>query len=203
MESLICQGEASWYGEMLSITGMKRIVSAWDRIGRLVDKEQLDTARLELLFAATLGGMAISNIRTGHIHEAAGALLEYTRLTHAETLFVFMQSACEDYSPNLDSRLAPLWQEFSALSAGLQFRSLTEVAGWWHHQFERVDALSQITCEVSRVCASAVVRQALFDRIWADRVWVEKESPIPLTADFISSFIDRSLSRFAKAGVVP
>lgn len=202
LESMVCRGERSWFGEMLSISGMTRIVSALGRLERMPETADRDDGRLELLYAASLGGMAISNIRTGHIHEAGGALLEHTSLTHAETLFVFLHAACEDYATTLDPQLAPLWKAFAALPDPPPIFGLRDVANWWSERFVHIDAVAPIAAEVARVSGHSKIREAIFDRIWADRVWVEKESPVPLSAESVVSFVDRSLSRFTDSRAI-
>ena len=72
-ESFLCRGERSWFNDMLSVEGICRLLSALHAVVREADGDAL--RRLELQYAATLGGIAISNVRTGDMHEAAGALL--------------------------------------------------------------------------------------------------------------------------------
>ena len=64
---------------MLTVDGMCRVVSG---LGGRCRAGPISGRRLELQYAASLGGIAISNVRTGNIHEAAGALLEHSALTH-------------------------------------------------------------------------------------------------------------------------
>ncbi|MEI6726221.1 MAG: iron-containing alcohol dehydrogenase, partial [Actinomycetes bacterium] len=194
-ESFLCREERSWFNEMLSIEGMCRVLGALHSIVREADRR--DLRRLELLYAAAIGGMAISNVRTGDMHEAAGALLQDTDLTHPETLFVFFRDTIEHHRPSLADREALLLPQIGLRAPELDIHTLEELIRWWEDLFEETGLHADIEARLGRVAVppSELVKH-IFDRVRADRVWAEKEGPVPLKDDDIEEIARRSLGRF-------
>ncbi|MDR3638557.1 MAG: iron-containing alcohol dehydrogenase [Isosphaeraceae bacterium] len=193
-ESMICRGEQSWFGQMLSLDTIPRLIRALDAVYRLGDRGS-DTL-VELLYSASVGGIAISNVRTGNVHEAAGALLEATSLSHAETLEVFFRSAYDQYAGATGPVCEDLLRRLATTSPHLALKSMDDLIGWWTEQFRAVGSLAHIHREVARLRPESVgLRERIFDRVWSDRVWIEKESPIELTEPAVWAFIDDSLAR--------
>lgn len=196
-ESYVCRGEASWFGEMLSLDGITRVLSALDAI--VHRGERAEERYLELLYAATVAGMAISNVRTGNIHEAAGALLERSTLTHPETLLVFLPTAYAQYKAAIAAKEALL---LAALArAGLDFADFAALIAWWEALFAKVGLMEKIDSGMKALKGPLAETKAhIFNRVWSDRVWAEKESPIPLTEALVHDLIDRALARTGVAG---
>jgi len=152
---------------------------------------------LELLYASTLAGMAISNVRTGSIHEAGGALLEHRELSHAETLFVFFRDTYEEYAEHIKEREGGVLLRLKYGFGGLGLNSFEEVIRWW----EDVYARNGITASISEglkdlKMSGEELKECIFDRVFSDKVWIEKESPLPLDSSSIKRIIDNSLKRF-------
>ncbi len=194
-ESFLCRFERSWFGEMLSLDGIPRILRSLDRIVRRGERD--DEAYLELLYAATMAGVAVSNIRTGMIHEAAGALLEHTTLSHPETLFVFFRETCSLYRDHMGDREALLARRLSAECPELGDVSLERIVRWWEDHFERCGITGDVVRAIGQADASAAdIRERIYERVHGDRVWVEKEGPLPLDDARIRAWIAASLARF-------
>ncbi len=194
-ESYLCRYERSWFGGMLSLDGIGRILHALDRIINHSDRG--DENLLQLLYASTIAGMAISNVRTGGIHEAAGALLEHTKLTHPETLFVFMRETCRQYDGHIKELEAALVLRLQYEYPELGLVSLEEIIKWWENIFEIKGITAYITEALKGISISGdELEKYIFDRVFSDKVWIEKESPVPLDSSSINRLVGSSLKRF-------
>jgi alcohol dehydrogenase class IV len=194
-ESFICRQERSRFGDMLSLDGICAILGALNRI--VHEDSRSDQDFLDLQFSAAVGGIAISNIRTGNIHEAAGALLELSSLTHPETLMVFLRPAYLQYKEAIADRELPLLRRLKAELPELGLSDFGSVIDWWNRTFDVVGLTRQIRDKMGSISASPeALRAHIFHRVRDDRVWCEKESPLPLDDDKVSSFVDQSLIKF-------
>lgn len=194
-ETLICKHERSWFAEMFSLDGITHIMEALDRV--VFKRERNNEIHARLMQAATLGGVAISNVRTGNIHEAAGALLELTGLSHPETLFVFFRTAIEQYKHAITDQETLLLAHLKVKEPFRGFNSLEDVIKWWESVFARLGLDTKIRKSVIE-CSFPVaeMRERIFDRVFSDKVWVTKENPIVLDEAAVWSMIDISLARF-------
>jgi len=198
-ETFIVKHERSAFGDMFSLEGIPRIMAALER--GVVRGGRDARTHEDLLFAATLAGVAISNVRTGNIHEAAGALLELTDLNHPETLFVFFRDAVEQYLGEITDREQALIPRLRLIPAFADFTRMDDVICWWEALFARVGLVERIRVSLDRLAPSQETAKAhIFQRVFTDKVWITKESPLPLDEAGISGFIDRSLARFGLAG---
>lgn len=194
-ESFICKNERSWFGDMLSIDGMARVLVALDRIINHDDREEQNY--LQLLYASTMAGVAISNVRTGNIHEAAGALLEHTELTHSETLFVFLRTAYEQYHEQIKDRGNMLLHRLKSDHPQSEFESFEDIIKWWEKLFDQSGIKTNIIEALRRMDTSQTdLRNAIFNRVYSDKVWIEKESPLQLDENLVDLLIAKSLQRF-------
>lgn len=198
-ETLVCRHERSWMGEMFSVNGIPRVMAA---LAQAIDcHDRSDAVLGALMETATLGGVAISNVRTGNIHEAAGALLELTDLSHPETLFVFFRDAVEQYLANIGDSEGRLLSQLRLVPAFADFTSMNDVIAWWEGMFAKVGLDSRIRTSISQLRSSlGSVRNHVFQRVYTDKVWITKESPLELNEDAIRSMIDRSFARFGLVG---
>lgn len=184
-ESYLCRHEAGLLSRALAVHGMETILQALPRAlagdcGALTP----------LIYAGTLGGVAISNVRTGHIHEAAGVLLEACELSHGATLFVFFDAALAQVSPIVaaDPTLTSLLERY----CGEGPDAVAPLGAWWKSCFDEVGSLASITAEL-RHRDNPQLRQAISSRVVADRVWCTKESPVALDAAAIERFVSGAL----------
>lgn len=194
-ESLIAKHEKSMFGEMFSLCGMPKIMNA---IQQLVIENKRELSFYEdLQYSATLAGVAISNVRTGSIHEAAGALLELTSLNHAETLFVFFRTAIEQYVLKIAEPEKKLVGSIANYPSLTNIRSLSDIISWWEIVFDRVNLTEKIRAEIKviepNLCAA---QEHIFQRVFSDKVWVTKESPSVLEEIDVRYLVDHSLRRF-------
>ena len=189
---MVCRSEQSWFGRMLSLDVIPRLIAALDAAVRR--GERTDDAHLQLLYAASVGGMAISNVRTGNIHEAAGALLEATTLSHPETLAVFFASAYEQYAEATADLCGLLATRVEAAAPNAGIATMGDLIAWWTDRFRDSGALDRIHDQLAalRNCRTDLEAR-IFDRVWSDRVWVEKESPVTLSKADVRAFIVRGL----------
>ncbi len=197
LESSWCRYEQSWFGEMLTTEGMIRILVALD--GILKGGKQKDEYLLELLYASTLAGMAISNVRTGSIHEAGGVILENTDLCHAETLFIFFRETYGQYAKDIKNRQEKLLLRLKNEFPDLGLNCWEKIIEWW----EEIYATNGITAGIREgingiKISRAETEQLIFDRVFSDKVWIEKEGPVPLDHQSIHRMVHNSLNRFAQ-----
>jgi len=194
-ETLVCQHERSRMGAMFSLFGIGQIMEALTYI--IYGGNRGDEGHATLMEMATLGGIAISNVRTGNIHEAAGALLEMTDLSHAETLFVFFRGAIEQYLDCIRDCEKQLLTHLRLVPTFTEFASMEDVICWWETLFAKVGLDTKIRNTIAELTPSLnKVRDHVFQRIYADKVWITKESPLLMDKKAIMEFVDRSLARF-------
>jgi alcohol dehydrogenase class IV len=195
LESSWCRYEQSWFGEMLSTEGMIRILVALD--GILKGGKHKDEYLLQLLYASTLAGMAISNVRTGSIHEAGGVILELTGLCHAETLFIFFRETYQQYAQNIKESQARLLLRLEGEFSRLGFSCWEKIMEWWEDIYARKGITADICEGIKRINMSKrEIEQCIFERVFSDKVWVEKEGPLPLDRSSIQKMIHNSMKRF-------
>lgn len=192
-ESFICRFERSWAGDLLSVDGIGRVLVG---LKAVLAGDRSDDALLQLHYAAAMGGVAISNIRTGNIHEAAGALLELIPSSHAETLFVFFDAAYVQYRSAIGDREALLMRHLAAHFPELGFSSFDEIRDWWRGVFEQHGLKARIGAAMATVTDWNQSYTHIFDRTFDDKVWCDKESPIPMDAEAVGLFIRSGLLPF-------
>jgi len=198
-ETLIARHERSPFGEMLSLDGIPRIMGALNEV--IAGKRRDNDIHEQLLYGATLSGVAISNVRTGHIHEAAGALLELVDLSHPETLFVFFRDAAEQYLDVIGDREQLLVSRLRLNPAFAAFSSLSDVISWWETVFAEVGLDRKIRGAMTSIqFPLEKVRRHVFERVYSDKVWINKECPVRLDEQSIVDLIDKALERFGAVG---
>ena len=194
-ETLVAKHERSMFGEMFSLNGIPKIMNAIHLA--VTESQRSDVVHEELLYGATLAGVAISNVRTGSIHEAAGALLELTTLSHAETLFVFFRTAVEQYLTEISDIEHSLIAQLRLFPAFASFSTMQDVIAWWEMIFQEVRLDVKIKEAVSKVEPTlASAREHIFNRVYSDKVWIGKESPVVLSEKDVWHLVDGSLYRF-------
>jgi alcohol dehydrogenase class IV len=194
-ETAIAKHERSRFGEMLSLDGMPRIMRALEEVVSTNSRD--GDALADLMYSATMAGVAISNVRTGNIHEAAGALLELTELSHPETLFVFFREAVGQYLVEIRDQEEQLVARLWMIPAFEHFATMEDIISWWEQIFVTVGLDSRIRASVVKLKPSMdKARVHIFQRVYSDKVWITKECPLILDEISIRDFIDRSLDRF-------
>lgn len=188
-ETLICRFEASPMVDMLSLEGISLILSA---APRAVDSAGGDTGALEdLQRAAALGGIALSNVRSGLMHTAGEALAAAVPLAHALTLMVFFSAAVESYRGGIHAQEQRLLRRLAETMAG-RFDSIGDIVAFWGRLFEKTGLTSRIRDTMVRCKPEST---AVVGKILADAVLVSKEHPAPLDRGQVESFVRRAFSQ--------
>lgn len=185
-ESLICEHESTFTTRMLSNHGISEVIVNLTRI--LENRENLD-GWTNLGLNASIAGSAISNTRTGNVHEAAGALLERVNLSHGETLMVFARVAYEQYKNEVS-------EDLDRSLRGTQFSNFDQAISWWEDLFHENGMMDKIAGEVKNIDDIDEVRSHIFQRVASDTVWVNKESPKKYVDKDVFELIDLSLASF-------
>jgi alcohol dehydrogenase class IV len=194
-ETFVVRYERSGFGDMISLYWIPRIMRALN--GVINGQQTGNAAYSDIICGATMAGLAISNIRTGSIHEAAGALLEMTPLSHGETLYVFFREALEFYRNEIVDRSEELVGHLHVFPEFVDLKTLDDVVSWWEKMFETVGLHKKIKDIVAGMTLPyGEVSDHIFNRVFSDKVWVTKESPRLMAKDDVDRFIMNSLARF-------
>jgi len=195
LETAVCKYEKSQFGQILSISSIYRTMTAIQMIVNNNDK-QIKFYK-DLMESATIGGIAISNTRTGNIHEAAGALLEKTTLNHPQTLFVFFRKAIEQYKSEIFEFESNLINSFRINAEWSDLKRIDDVIGWWEVIFEKFSIKDKIAKTlINEINDVDSISHYIYNRIASDLVWKNKESPVVLNDKNIKAFINESLSQY-------
>jgi alcohol dehydrogenase class IV len=185
-ESLICKHESTFTTRMFSNHGISEVITNLSRI--LENRDDLD-AWMNLGLNASIAGCAISNTRTGNVHEAAGALLERVNLSHGETLMVFARVAFEQYKNEVSEAL-------DRSLRGTHFNNFDQAISWWEELFQENGMMDKLAGEIQNINDIDEVRSHIFQRVASDKVWVNKESPKQYLDQDVYELIDLSLASF-------
>ena len=162
--------------------------SAIRQIVRTVESFQNGTAsetdQERLIVAASLGGVVLSSVRSGIIHEFAGPLTEILGLSHAAALLLvaecFVSDLEEAYPKEITDVLGTIFHGATPLASCMR---------WWSEICD-----DQLTLEVNRArerfgSEGEVFWESLLARLEAtimqDQVLVEKVSAMNLDAEFV------------------
>jgi len=184
-ETFVCRQERSPLTEMLALEGMSSVLLSLD--AALDEHDAVALSRLQQ--ASALGGMAISNVRTGFLHTAGEALAATVKLSHPLTLMVFFPGVLLSYEDAVAPRLQRL---FSRLEGRIS--SVEEIIAFWIARFDAAGLLTQLRTVADPASASA---RLVIEKVSADRVLAEKEHPLPLDHAMIRSLVTDSLARAA------
>jgi alcohol dehydrogenase class IV len=187
-ESHLCQEEESWVNSSICLGAIRELRLGLDLLNN--DVQSLE-GMLRLLSASSLGGVAISNVRTGHLHEMAGALLEYTGLNHPQSLSVFLKEGTEilEGSPIGAQKLAQI-------AAAFNCRDWQDVLGYWSSLLNTSGIAGIIRNRISALSQPEIkeLRAAVEKRTMADVVWNTKECPVKITPEVVDTIFHRSIS---------
>ena len=184
-ETFICRNERDPFVDMLALEGIPLITAAMEVLatGNALDDQDLSA----LQRASALGGMAITNVRTGLIHTLAEALAPQVSLSHAETLWVFFDAALASYDHAVEGRIERLDRRLRAdLGPHHGFGRLISL---WHDLFSGLGLGERIESELENsIDIHGLIATATRDTV------LSKENPVPLKADDIGEIITRRLS---------
>lgn len=175
-ETLAMRSETSLFSEMLSIFGMTQVIL---NLTSFLGSECSDIESAQnLMLLGTLGGVSISNTRTGHIHEAAGALIEHVSMSHGYSLYVFFEHLAQDVFTAIPSRFNSIWSILGDRESTALIRNEGELFCWWDRVFSKTDFKSRchrLKSEYSN--KREQIHSAILNRIQSDSVWMTKECP--------------------------
>lgn len=187
-ETYVSRTERSPFSTMLAKEGLVRLMSAID------DRMKGNTARSAqfhgaLQFAGVLGGIALSNVRTGMIHNAAEALAAQITIPHSLALMVFFREVVLQYEDAVTDCVAELGPNFVGTATRPTLHEL--IAHWervWHaYGLDR----SVQAC----LCQKQIDIGQLVSSISADHV-LFKDAPNHLDVPTIERVVTRALERW-------
>jgi alcohol dehydrogenase class IV len=177
-ETLSMKHETTPLSTMLSTYGMFSIITNIDQLLANENNEIPHNLLLELMICGSLGGVAISNTRTGHIHEAAGALVEEIEMSHGYSLWVFFQYLARDVFEATSDRFELLIQILQTVPLSTPIAKFEDILSWWQSVFILTHFQKfRETDWTSKTITLENLVQAVLGRIESDRVWMEKEAP--------------------------
>jgi alcohol dehydrogenase class IV len=188
-ESLLCRQERSWFNDAVCREGLARLK---DLAPCLLQPEAWPAERiLKLQYAAALGGLALSNVRTGLLHDAGEALAAQVSLPHPLTLRVFLPALLALHRPVSAERLEGLGPDAAHAAfpgEGWADLWLRGAATWG------LDARIRSAFQATPPTPDPIVAKVL-----SDRVLMDKESPVPLDEATVRDFVERSLDSLRPA----
>lgn len=188
-ESFLCQEEESWPNSALCLAALKQLRSGLDL---LQSNQTQHTGMLKLMSASSFAGIAVSNVRAGHIHEMAGAFLEVTGLTHPQTLAIFLADGLAEVHQSEAGRT-----KLEQIAAEFGCDTWPDVMHWWHELLARHGIFPVICTRIAAMddAAIAAARHAVVSHTARDRVWNRKECPSIITDEIIGRIFDRAIDK--------
>lgn len=195
-ESHLCMREATWVNSALCLASLGELRRGLELVQ---ENSQSKEGMLSLMTASTVGGLAISNVRTGHIHEMAGAFLELFALNHPQSLWVFFKFGLRAVFREPAGKL-----KLDQVSRAFGMKHWAAVEAFWWNLFEKSGSNSVIREVLSAAPTERyeVGRRAVIERAISDEVWIHKESPVRLTEADLSEIYDKSVSEFLRIGML-
>jgi alcohol dehydrogenase class IV len=192
-ESYFCRSESTVISRLVSICGLNLIL---ENIYPIMSRDLTNDELSNLMLAGSIGGVAISNTRTGHVHEAAGALLEDVNLTHAQTLWVFFPEFCNQLLATNHQALSTLLSKVNGLSS-VNFPTMDSLLDWWRKCFVQFGIIEELSSRLIISEQLGQIRQEkIVHRVATDKVWVDKECPVFLDTSEIERFVSASLDTY-------
>jgi len=187
-ETFICATERSPMNDILAMDSIGRIVGS---LGKFVKTKVIDEEILKnLQYGATLGGLALSNVRTGLLHDAGESLSSQISISHPETMVIFFNESLILYGKAIKERLEILSQTMERYYENNGFDRVENIMIFWDKLFEEFSIKEDIG---NRLKDIFIDRNLISEKIMKDSVLVNKESPIILTRDIVDKFIVKSL----------
>ena len=189
-ETFVCRNERNPYTNMLALTHIPEIILS---VGKLLESQKLQPQYVSSLsLASAMGGIAISNVRTGLIHTLGESLASQVRLSHPLSLAVFFEAVFIDYSTEVED----LWKTLqSRLDDTVPLKSkwcFHDLVFFWKQALTEVNANASIINAFSKV---TINRNNLCETIDRDTVLI-KEHPSLLTPQDIRCLVERSLATY-------
>ncbi len=192
-ETYTCAHESSYTTGMMAVQGISTILMTMDEIDRThPDKLSLEALQ-DLQLSAMLGGASLSNTRSGIIHNAGEYLSSFVRISHPMSLIVFYESVLRYYEPEIKAKMAPMLALVNSQVKGIV--GLEDIIKLWNSLFEYYGVTERIR---TILAPAALDADKITDHVFADKVWVDKESPRLFGRDDVYDVVKKSLAQFGK-----
>lgn len=179
METASCRFESNQFVVMLTREGISTIIDVLQGLNKSDKYRQSDLEKLQM--AAMYGGIAISNTRTGFLHDAGEALVSQCKISHPLSLYIFFKRSFFLYENILTARFG------ESLSNRVKIRDLPKI---WDNIFEENGMIKYI----NDIKYNLNIDVALIaEKIMQDKVLVEKECSITLDKEIIKNILNESL----------
>jgi len=193
-ETLICRNESSPITNEFSYIGINAVIGAMHQIDK--DRPEILPGELieKLQLSAAIGGLVLSNIRTGMIHHAAEQMSSQVKLSHTMSLIVFCDTVMSFYS-------APCADKYKKMIGRIReegtntISDIQDIIDLWNRLFDHYGISEELRKKMSAV---KIDIKTLTEKVFSDRTWVEKESPVPLSFADVSSIVSSSVGRYKK-----
>ncbi len=185
-ETYFCKYETSDFVRLIGADVMNRVLYSVAKLksGLPVTND----IRASLQFAATEGGICLSNTRTGFLHTAGEALSSEIELSHPQTLKVFFEGCLIQYKENIEFDFKELCPR---LPAG--FDNLEKIINFWNGVWVSFGLENQL----SEVLSGQIVNlQAIRTMVLKDQVLLTKEHPSRLSDHALNEIISSGLVRY-------
>lgn len=190
-ETLLCRQECSPIVEALAVDGISRLVAALLLLESQGKSDE--NIGLELQLAAAFGGMALSNVRTGILHDAGETLAAQCPLPHPSSLYVFFSSSLHLFAGDLEPRLTGLQARLSLIPEFHGKALPKAMDAFWTRQFENSGCSARLRDQLQ---GAQVRAEPIIDKIMSDQVLIEKEAPRPLSREPVTKFVVQSLAKW-------
>jgi alcohol dehydrogenase class IV len=187
-ETMHSRTEKSSAGDMLSLSGLVASCAVLPKLAAGVSLTGSDLASLQ--YASWLGGVALSNVRTGILHICGESLARQMRVPHSLSLMAFFPRLSELHR-------TAFVDGTKLLIAMLRVKGcceISDVESLWA-LWEKVMLRWEFDQELRRRLAAADIKaEAIVADVLSDKVLCEKESPVVLSEQKVRKFVTESLA---------
>ncbi len=185
-ETLFCKYESSSTTKLFASESIKRII---DNLILMMNEHEPDLDMLSSLqYAAMLGGLCLSNTRTGFLHTSGEALSAQVNLPHPYTLRIFFGACLKSYEQEIE-------EPFEDLKSFLpkNIKSVKDIILFWDSVWLYFGLDKKIK---ERLEGKKIDTNLIMTLIMRDTVMISKEHPSRLTEQDIKELIESSLQSY-------
>jgi hypothetical protein len=125
------------------------------------------------------------------MHDAGEALSAQINLSHPETLIVFFKEAFNLLKGSIDDREKLLFKEPSFVENNI--KSIDDLINYWTNIFRHLNITRDLKNKLKNVSLSD---EKIVEKIYQDKVLIDKESPLKLSKEAIKIFVEKSTKNF-------
>jgi alcohol dehydrogenase class IV len=188
-ETFVCRNERSPISDAFCLTGMPQILK---RIKKLQTGSLNAEDFMQLQLAASMGGVAISNVRTGMAHTMGESLAAQVNISHPASLYVFFSNVMRSYAHVIQDRVALLDAATQTMAPEFGAVTIESICSFWYSIFEAADLANDIE---NTIVTQGVSVTHLVKTIARDSV-LQKENPTEFTDADILLIVEMALKRF-------